>query len=78
MVKQFPVFMGTVLATPVRVVNQPARRTFLCDTTKQGLADQVFGHALAHGVAHQVAAEQVFVTRQIEPSFIGRDVGDVG
>ena len=69
--------MGAILATPIRVVYQSARWAFCRHTPKQRLADQVFGHALAHGVAHQVTTEQIFVACQIEPILISRDVGDV-
>lgn len=70
--------MGAILATPIRVVDQSAWWAFCRHTAKQRLADQVFGHALAHGVAHQVATEQIFVACQIESTLIRRDVGNVG
>lgn len=77
LIEQFSVLMGAILATPIRVVYQSARWAFCRHTPKQRLADQVFGRALAHGVAHQVATEQIFVACQIEPILISRDVGDV-
>ena len=70
--------MGAILATPIRVVYQSARWAFCRHTSKKRLADQVSGHALAHGVAHQVATEQIFVACQVESTIISRDVGDVG
>jgi hypothetical protein len=65
LIEQFPVFMRAILASPVGMMDQPTGWAFRRNATKQGLADQFFGHALAHGVAHQVAAEQVFVACQI-------------
>ena len=71
-IEQFSVLMGAILATPIRVVYQSAQWPFCRPTPKQRLADQVSGHALAHGVAHQVATEQIFVACQIgQPSSVG-------
>lgn len=70
--------MSAILATPIRVAYQSARWAFCRYTAKQRLAIQVFGHALANGVAHQIATEQIFVACQIEPTLIRRDVDDVG
>jgi hypothetical protein len=78
LIKQFSVPMDAILATPTRVVYQSARWAYCRHTPKQRLADQVSGHALVHGIAHEVYTEQIFVACQIELTLISWDVGDVG
>ena len=41
------------------------------------LDDEVLRHAVAHGPPDDLTAVQVFHTGQIEPSLVGRDIGDV-
>jgi hypothetical protein len=48
-----PVFMGAILAAPVRVMDQPAGGALGGHGSKQGLADQVPRQAFSHGTLSQ-------------------------
>ena len=45
---------------------------------RQGLADQMFSHARRHGVADDLPGVQILVTSKVEPTLLGRDIGDIG
>ena len=68
--------MSTVLAATVRMMYQTGRRSLRCNRAEQRLHHQMLRHALAHGVADQLAAEQIFQVGEVQPAFVGRDIRD--
>jgi hypothetical protein len=69
--------MGAILATAVRVVQQPFSRTFGCHSLAQRLTNQISGQALSHGVANDLIGKEILMASQIQPAFIGGHIGDV-
>lgn len=63
--------MCSILTATHRVVYQPTRRALLGNGAKQGLTDQILGHALAHRVADQIAGKHILVACQAKPALIG-------
>ena len=67
-----------VLATTVTVMYQWAHRLSLMQRHLQRGTDQLLCHSCIHRPANDTPREQVQDNRQIEPSFLGRNVGDIG
>lgn len=44
----------------------------------QSICHQRLRHVTLHGPAHDFAGVQIFKRRQIQPTLVGGDVGDVG
>ena len=66
-----------VLAAAVRMKDQPGRGSSTEPGHAQGVDDQLPGHALAHREANHLTAEQVDDDREIDPSFLCPEIGDV-
>ncbi len=64
-IKYLLIFIGTVLAAAVRVMNQPTGRALGVDRPKQRLAHQVPGQAVSHRVAYDLRSKEVLVTAGI-------------
>ena len=69
--------LGTILASTIRVVDQPGCRAFRCHSMEQRLVDQVFRHPGAHGIADYLSGVHVLVSGKIEPALIRRDIRNV-
>ncbi len=65
---------STVLAAPIRVVNQSWGRPPLLHLAKERPGRQVLGHAFPHGIANNLASKDILQTCQIEPAFVHSDV----
>jgi hypothetical protein len=50
---------------------------FACARVAKRMHYQMLGHAFTHGVADQFAAEQILQANEVQPAFVGCDVGDV-
>ena len=73
-VNQPTVLLGTILASTIRVVDQPGCRAFRCHSMEQRLVDQVLRHPGAHGIADYLSGVHVLVSGKIEPALIRRDI----
>jgi hypothetical protein len=69
--------MAAVLATPVRMEDQPRLRAPSEPCHAQRISDQAGLHVRLHAPAHHLTAKQVNDRCQIQPAFVGGDVGDV-
>ena len=69
--------LGTILASTIRVVDQPGCRAFHCHSMEQRLVDQVFRHPGAHGIADYLSGVHVLVSGKIERALIRRDIRNV-
>ena len=58
-------------------MNQSLRRAFGSYGSEQGLANQVPGQPFSHYVANDIASENVLMTGNIQPAFVGRYIGYV-
>ena len=58
--------MSTVLAAAVRVMDQTGHRALRCNRAEQRLHHKMLRHALAHRVADQLAAEQIFQAGEVQ------------
>ena len=58
-------------------MDQTGRRALRRDSAEQRLHHQMPGHTLAHGVADQFTAEQILQASEVQPVFVGRNIGDV-
>lgn len=74
---QFAIVVGAILAATVRVQNQPWRRPLSSNGPPQRLRRELLRHPRPKRIAHHLACEDVLDAGQIEPSFIGGDVGNV-
>ena len=70
--------MRSVLAIAIVVVNQWFLWLPLTQSHQQRRADQLLLHSLVHGPTDNASREQVKNHRQIEPSFLCGNVGDIG
>ena len=77
LLQQFPELKGTVLAAPIRMVQQSGGWPLGCNRPEKGLADQMFRHARGHGIADDLSGVHVLMTGQVEPPLPGRDVCDI-
>lgn len=77
LVKQPPVFMGTVLTSPIRMVDKSCFRTLGGNGPKKRLANQVLRHTGSHGVADDLPSAQILVSGKIEPTLSSLNIGDV-
>ena len=59
-------------------MDQPRAWTLSLDRHGQGGDGQFLAHMIAHRPANDLAGGQVEDGGQVQPSLIGRDVGDVG
>ena len=69
--------MATILATPIRMMQQPRFWLVTPVGGTQRIRHQRLGHAAIHCPADNLAGVQIFEGCQIEPALIGRDLGDV-
>lgn len=74
---QCPVLMRTILAAPVAMNNESRRRPAQRCRPKQRPHDQMPCHALIHGVTDDLAGAQILQGSQVQPAFLGVDVGDI-
>jgi hypothetical protein len=72
------IILGSILNTPIGMVDQAAARPLRRDGHRQGCQGQVGAQMVLHRPADNPAAIQVHDGGQIEPAPIGLDVGDVG
>ena len=69
--------MPTVLGAAIRMHNQSCRRSTSEPGHAQRIHDQLLRHARLDRPAHHLSTEQVQHHRQIQPTFIGRQIRDV-
>ncbi len=71
------VFFTGILDTAIRMNEQP----FLCASPTNGLVqgfyDKGLSHVLGHGKANDCPAAQIHNAGEVQPSFIGCDIGDI-
>ena len=70
--------IACVLAATVAVMNQWFHRLSLTQGHLQRVTDQMLRHSPIHSPADNAPRKQVEYHRQIEPSFLSRNVGDIG
>ena len=70
--------MSAILAAPVRMNYQPGRRLSPEICHAQCIDYQTGLHVFFHTPAHNLTAVQVQQNRQVQPTLVGGDVGDVG
>jgi len=70
--------MGSVLATPIGMMKNLTFGPLTAVSLVQSLQDQFLGHPLISVPAYDFARVQVHDARDIEPSFVCRNVRDVG
>ena len=76
--KNVLVFPAAVLRASVGVVQKSYIRFSLPDGHEQGVDDQLAFQALVHGPTDYPAEVQIQHSRQIQPPFTIRNIGDVG
>jgi hypothetical protein len=76
--EKLAVMSGGVLAAAIRVVNQARRRFLSLDGHSEGRDSQLRPHMLTHRPANDLAGKKIEHDGQIEPSFLGWDIGYVG
>jgi len=70
--------VGRILTATVAVKEEIARRSTMRDGHIEGFHDDAGSHVVVHRPADDLAREQVDHHGQVEPAFVGADVGDVG
>ncbi len=70
--------LAGVLAATIIVMNQWSLWLLTTQSHQQRRADQLLLHSLVHGPTDNASREQVKNHRQIEPSFLCGNVGDIG
>ena len=70
--------MAAILAATVAVKDRSFAWVSPPAGHEQGVLDQAFLHVGLQAPAHHLAAVQIQHHRQIQPAFIGANVGDVG
>ena len=61
LIHQLPVFMGAVLPSTIRMVNQACSRPFGCHALEQRLAHKVLGDTIAHCISNDFSCEEVLM-----------------
>lgn len=69
--------MAAILASPIRMKDQPRLWPTPEPRHAQRNRHDAGLHVLSHALTHQLATEQIKHCRQIQPTLIGGDVGDV-
>lgn len=75
--EQFSIIPAGILHAPVRMLDQPGRRTAVADRHLQGILAKGAFQALRHGPADDFHGGEVFDRGEIEPAFVGRNVRDI-
>src|SRR4030043_475052 len=57
------------------MVNQPLGRAFSCHSLEQGLADQIPGQALSHGISNNISCKEILMSSYVQPAFVSRNIG---
>src|SRR6266568_7498544 len=73
LIEQLAVIMGAILATSIRVMNQPWRRTLGLHGPEQRLPNQLLRHPFSHGVTDDFTGENILDPCQIKPAFTRRN-----
>lgn len=75
---QLAVVVGAVLNAAIGVMDQSRGWALATYRPPQGLRRQVLRHSWSHRVANQLARKNVFHSGQVQPTFVGHHVRDVG
>ena len=63
LIHQLPVFMGAVLTSAIRMVDQACSRPFGCHGLEQRLAHQVLCDPIAHGISNDFSCKEVLIRK---------------
>ena len=75
--EQPPILQGALLTALVRVMQKANGRVGGLYRPQQRLRHQVPAHAPSHGVADDFPGAQVLVPNQVQPTFIGGNIGHI-
>ena len=69
--------MAAILASPITVEDGPRLRASSPPSHCHGIFDQADLHVGLQAPAHYLAAEHIYDCRQVQPAFVGLNIGDV-
>ncbi len=78
LIDQFAMLITRVLNAAIGMHDQTWRRLAAPVGHRQGVADELCFHPLAHRPADNLATAQIEDAGQVEPALVGGDVGEVG
>ena len=70
LIEQPAVFMGTVLAPPIGMMDQAGGRPLDRHCPGKGLNDKILCHPWTHGIAHNLSGKKILVTCKVKPAFL--------